>query len=659
MRSIRWQLLLIALLPLAVMLPLLLGVTMLRWIDKFDELLIAKVASDLRVAEQYFSQIEATQASDVAALAQSVGFAEASAAGPASLARFLADAQAARELDFLIVDRLSDPDLPEPARRIAELAAPDAPAAGLVLLSVEEMESLSAGLPQRAAIPLVPTEAARSIDRDVESRGMFILAAHRKAETDTVVFGGRLLNRNLDVIDAMNALIYRDETGEVSQIGTTTLFLDDVRVSTNVRLFEGSRALGTRVSEVVWRQVMETGQTWLDRAFVVNDWYISGYVPLSDSTGTRIGMLYTGFLEAPFIAQRNTTVVTLILAFIAVVALSVPFFLWLARGIFAPLEKMTATMAQAEAGDLKARIGPVATESEIGAVAGHLDRLLDQLAERDALLRDEAETLNVLVEKRTEELKEANKKLEATFAQLVMSEKLATVGEITAGVAHEINNPVAVIQGNLEIIRMGLDAEKQAELKTEFDLIDAQTHRINIIVGKLLNFTRPDEMSDLMAVVDAVKMVEDSLILVAPDLRKHTIVTRVTHSPSPAFRGIETELQQVIVNLAINAAQAMGSGGTLTIKTGPSTREGVPGTQILVKDTGPGIPADKIDHVFDPFMTTKLGSGSGLGLSISQTLVTRVGGLISVSSVPGEGATFRIWFPAADNSSPKMRKSVA
>ncbi len=659
MRSIRWQLLLIALLPLAVMLPLLLGVTMLRWIDKFDELLIAKVASDLRVAEQYFSQIEATQASDVAALAQSVGFAEASAAGPASLARFLADAQAARELDFLIVDRLSDPDLPEPARRIAELAAPDAPAAGLVLLNVEEMERLSADLPQRAAIPLVPTEAARSIDRDVESRGMFILAAHRKAETDTVVFGGRLLNRNLDVIDAMNALIYRDETGEVSQIGTTTLFLDDVRVSTNVRLFEGSRALGTRVSEVVWRQVMETGQTWLDRAFVVNDWYISGYVPLSDSTGTRIGMLYTGFLEAPFIAQRNTTVVTLILAFIAVVALSVPFFLWLARGIFAPLEKMTATMAQAEAGDLKARIGPVATESEIGAVAGHLDRLLDQLAERDALLRDEAETLNVLVEKRTEELKEANKKLEATFAQLVMSEKLATVGEITAGVAHEINNPVAVIQGNLEIIRMGLDAEKQAELKTEFDLIDAQTHRINIIVGKLLNFTRPDEMSDLMAVVDAVKMVEDSLILVAPDLRKHTIVTRVTHSPSPAFRGIETELQQVIVNLAINAAQAMGSGGTLTIKTGPSTREGVPGTQILVKDTGPGIPADKIDHVFDPFMTTKLGSGSGLGLSISQTLVTRVGGLISVSSVPGEGATFRIWFPAADNSSPKMRKSVA
>ncbi|MEM6578022.1 MAG: cache domain-containing protein [Pseudomonadota bacterium] len=659
MRSIRWQLLLIALLPLVVMLPFLLGVTMLRWINKYDELLIAKVASDLRVAEQYFNQIEAIQAADVAALAGSVGFSKAKAQGPDALTQFLEQERAALELDFLVEKELDDPILPESARQIGKAATPDAPRAGLVLLEPEAIEILAPGLAQYAAIPLVPTEAARPIARDTERRGMFILAAHRSAGSDQVMFGGRLLNRSLDVIDTMNDLIYRDATGEVSQIGTTTLFLDDVRVSTNVRLFEGSRALGTRVSEVVWRQVMETGQTWLDRAFVVNDWYISGYVPLSDSTGARIGMLYTGFLEAPFTAQRNTTVLTLILAFIAVVALSVPFFLWLARGIFAPLEKMTATMAQVESGDLKARIGPVATESEIGAVAGHLDRLLDQLAERDADLRDEAETLNVLVEKRTEELKEANKKLEATFAQLVISEKLATVGEITAGVAHEINNPVAVIQGNLEIIRMGLAADKQAELKTEFDLIDAQTHRINIIVGKLLNFTRPDEMSDLMAVVDAAKLVEDSLILVAPDLRKHTIVTRVTHSPSPAFRVIETELQQVIVNLVINAAQAMGSGGTLTIRTGPSTREGVAGTEILVKDTGPGIPADTIDHVFDPFMTTKLGTGSGLGLSISQTLVTRVGGFITVSSDPGDGATFRIWFPAADNSSPDLTQSVA
>ncbi|MEL7090528.1 MAG: cache domain-containing protein [Pseudomonadota bacterium] len=651
MRSVRWRLLLIALLPLVVLLPLLLGVTMLRWSDRFDDLLIAKVASDLRVAEQYFGRIEATQAAAVAAVAQSVGFADALETDRATIQSFLDQRRADIGLDFLIWVSMSDAALPEPLRQVANASAPETPVGHVALMNATDIADIAPQLAPLATLPLVPTEAARSIERDMETRGMFILAAQRNAAGDRALIGGRLLNRNLDFIDTMNALVYRDETGEISRIGTTTLFLDDVRISTNVRLFEGARALGTRVSEAVWQKVMERGDTWLDRAFVVNNWYISGYVPLTDITGNRIGMLYTGFLEAPFTGQRNATILTLIGAFIAVLALSVPLFLWLARGIFAPLEQMTETMARAEAGDLNARIGVVADKNEIGAVAGHLDRLLDQVEERDAALRGYAENLNDLVEQRSAELKEANRKLEATFAQLVMSEKLASVGEITAGVAHEINNPVAVIQGNLEVIRMGLSPDQQSALKTELDLIDAQTHRINIIVGKLLNFTRPDEMSDLTTLVEADKAVEDALILVAADLRKNTIETELRHTPAPRFRVVETEFQQVIVNLVINAAQAMDTGGKLTILTRPSTRDGSAGTEIVVKDTGPGIAPEKIDHVFDPFMTTKLGTGSGLGLSISQTLVTRIGGLISVTSEKNNGATFTVWYPAEDNSS--------
>ncbi|MEO0752787.1 MAG: cache domain-containing protein [Pseudomonadota bacterium] len=652
MRSVRLRLLIIALLPLIVVLPLLFGMTMVRWIDRYNDLLIAKVASDLRVAEQYFGRIEATQAAEMSALAQSVGFAKAENTGEEALQAFLEREQDTLGLDFLLWKSVSDLSLPNAAREVVLAATPDAPIAHLVVLNAQALTSISEDLATRAAVPLVPTEAARPIDRDVESRGMFILSAHRSPEGDRALVGGKLLNKNLDVIDTMNGLIYRDEAGQISRTGTTTLFLDDVRVSTNVRMFEGARALGTRVSEVVWRQVMETGRTWLDRAFVVNDWYISGYVPLTDISGNRIGMLYTGFLEAPFVAQRNATIVVLIVAFLAVIALSVPLFLWLARGIFSPLERMTATMARAEAGALDARIGAVAEKNEIGAVARHLDRLLDQVEERDASLRDYADNLNDLVEQRTQQLKEANMQLEATFAKLVMSEKLAAVGEITAGVAHEINNPVAVIQGNLEIIRRDLPPDQAAEMKTEFDLIDAQTHRINVIVGKLLNFTRPDEISDLTATLEAGKAVEDALVLVAPDLRKHKIETKLDLTPTPAIRVVETELQQVIVNLSINAAQAMEIGGTLTIRTREAERDGEQGTEILVEDTGPGIPEDKIDSVFDPFMTSKLGTGSGLGLSISQSLVTRVGGLISVTNCKGEGAVFSVWFPAADNSSP-------
>jgi two-component system NtrC family sensor kinase len=649
MRSVRLRLLAMALLPLIVLLPLLLGVTMQRWVVQFDDLLIAKVGSDLRVAEQYFDQIKAIQASAVAATAQSVAFDAAQSRGDAALAAFIEDKRVELGLDFMLWATVSDPDLPTSLAEVALSATPRAPSASVSLLSAAQMGAISPALAEGAAIPLVPTEAARPIARDVESRGMFMLAAHRSADSDSVLIGGRLMNRNLDVIDTMNALVYRGEDGEVSRTGTTTLFLDDVRISTNVRLFEGSRALGTRVSEAVWRRVMENGQTWLDRAFVVNDWYISGYVPLTDISGDRIGMLYTGFLEAPFIAARNTMVVALVLAFVAVIGASVPLFLWLARGIFAPLETMTATMARAEAGALEARIGPVSGDNEISAVARHLDRLLDQVEERDAALRDYASNLNDLVAQRTAELQDANHKLEATFAKLVMSEKLASVGEITAGVAHEINNPLAIIQGNLEVIRMGLSPQQLAGLKSELDFIDGQTHRIAILVSKLLNFTRPDEMSDMTTRVDAVRAVEDALILVAPDLRKNAIETRVEHVPAPVFNVVETEFQQVMVNLVINAIRAMGPGGSLTIRTRPSARDGVPGTEILVEDTGSGIPPDKIDNVFDPFMTTKRGTGSGLGLSISQTLVTRVGGLITASSVLGQGATFSVWFPAADN----------
>ncbi|MFP7671873.1 cache domain-containing protein [Marivita sp. S0852] len=651
MRSVRWRLLFIALLPLIVLLPLLLGVTMQRWIERHDDLLISKVASDLRVAEQYFEQIEATQAAGVAAVGESLSFARASQQGASVLEAFLERERVEKGLDFLILRSLSGSDMPEAMRAVAKGATPDRPTAHLVRLEARDLAELSAPLAARAVLPLVPTEAARPIARDVEDRGLVMLAAHRLAGRDTVLLGGRLLNRNLNVIDTMNALVYREETGAISRTGTTTLFLDDVRVSTNVRLFEGERALGTRVSEVVWQQVMLSGQTWLDRAFVVNDWYISGYVPLADIDGNRIGMLYTGFLEAPFTAQRNATIIALIAAFVAVIALSVPIFLWLARGIFAPLERMTATMARAEAGALDARIGPVDEKSEIGAVARHLDRLLDQVEERDASLRDYAENLNELVEQRTEELREANARLEATFAKLVMAEKLAAVGEITAGVAHEINNPVAVIQGNLEVLRMGLTPEQRAAMKTELDLIDAQTYRINVMVSKLLTFTRPDEIPELVTSVHADRAVADALILVASDLRANRVATVVDHRPAKPFRVVETELQQVLVNLLINAMQAIGSDGTITLKTGPAEQDGAAGTEIVVTDTGPGIPADRIDHVFDPFMTTKQGSGTGLGLSISQNLVARFGGLISVSSPKGQGASFRVWFPELDNSS--------
>lgn len=650
MRSVRVKLLLLALSPLVVLLPLLMGLTMVRWIDKFDELLMSKVASDLRVAGQYLRRIETNLASDVSALARSVRFEDARATDTSSFTGYLDDARLDMGLDFLFYSVGDTSGMPKAALAVADAATPEAASASLALFDVAELEQLSPDLSKRALLTLVPTEAARTIDRDTETRGMVLLAAHRSEDGSKVLVGGRLLNRNLDFIDTMNNLIYRNAIGPQARTGTTTLFLDDVRISTNVRLFAGNRALGTRVSEEVWRKVMLGGETWLDRAFVVNDWYISAYEPIADINGQRIGMLYTGFLEAPYTTQRNEMILSLIGAFVVVAALSIPLFLHLARGIFAPLEQMTTTMERVEHGALDARIGPVTARDEIGTVARHLDRLLDQVQDRDEALRGYADNLNVLVDQRTEELREANRKLEATFAQLVMSEKLASIGEITAGVAHEINNPVAVIQGNLEVLRADL-GRTAVEHETELDLIDAQTHRINIIVGKLLNFTRPGELSDVETRVDARVAIEDALVLVAADLRKHDIETQTHHTAAPVVHVVETELQQVLVNLMINAAQAMKDGGLLTLETRPRAREEVAGAEISIRDTGEGISPDKLGNVFDPFFTTKPAEGTGLGLSISQALITRAGGLITVESTPGQGSKFSVWLPAADNLS--------
>src|SRR3546814_2093946 len=134
-------------------------------------------------------------------------------------------------------------------------------------------------------LDLVPTPNAVPTDRNVETRGMVV-----QSSTPVVLPGGRqgalvggmLLNQNLEFIDTINALVYREASLPEGSQGTATLFLDDVRISTNVRLFEGRRALGTRVSSIVRRTVLGKGETWLDRAFVVHDWYISGSEPIVD-----------------------------------------------------------------------------------------------------------------------------------------------------------------------------------------------------------------------------------------------------------------------------------------------------------------------------------------------------------------------------------------
>ncbi|MFT6675516.1 MAG: two-component system NtrC family sensor kinase [Sulfitobacter sp.] len=647
MKSVRLRLLILALLPMVVLMPLMLLLGMKRWTSEYDNILIANVASDLRIAEQYLGRILTRTGTGLQGVTDSAEFLDVLQSDPDDLAQYLQLKQQAMQLDFLYYLPLSE--TLEPAQRWPVIAAAvrGTPATAIDIFAAPDLAALDRDLERRARVSLVATQAAVPTERIIEDRGMVVHTASPVSYGGQtgVLIGGILLNRNLDFIDTINALVYLNAATGGDRQGTATLFLEDVRVSTNVRLFEDVRALGTRVSAAVRGEVLDDGKTWLNRAFVVNDWYISGYLPISDSFGKRVGMLYVGFLEAPFVAAKRGAYLALFIAFLLLLVVSIPFFLRMAKGIFSPLERMIQTMTRVEKGDLNARNGDVGSNNEIGQVASHLDTLLDQVQERDQALRSWADELNERVEERTAELKEANQKLEDTFKQLVMSEKLASIGEITAGVAHEINNPVAVIQGNVDVIRQTLDTRTE-EVATELSLIDQQVQRIGAIVGKLLQFARPSEFSSYEESVDIASITKDSLVLIGHNLSNTDITIETQFGPAPLVHINAGELQQVIVNLLVNAVQAMEQDGTLTVSLFEETSDGVPGACLQIADTGPGIADENLDTLFAPFFTTKLAEGTGLGLSISQTLIQRAGGLIRVRNRRDRGAAFSIWLPA-------------
>lgn len=662
-RSVRYRLLAIALTPALIILPLVLGVCFYRWSEKFDALTTAKVRNDLVIAEQYLDRLEQSQLRRIDAVAASAGLDAAvdrTRREPGALGLYLESAARSQGLDFLFVitddgavfggDPQVDPaavrrDRPSVRAALAGQARTD-----LEVFEPAELRALAPGLAERARIGIVDPSGRAAAGGGEVDRGLVLQSARAIAlpgGRTGVLVGGVLLNRNLAFVDRINSLVYHGGGLLGADKGTATLFLDDVRISTNVRLFDQDRAVGTRASPQVRDAVLDRGDVWLGRALVVDDWYISAYEPLTDSQGRRVGMLYVGFQEHPFVAARREALWLIVGAFLLAVLATVPLFLFWARGIFRPLERMVRTIDRIEAGDASARIGALGGQDEIGAVVTHFDRLLDQVQERDAELRRWNERLNRRVNARTREVRQAMARLEAATEQLVMSAKLAALGEMAAGVAHEINNPVAVIQGNVELIRDTL-GPRADEMREEFQLLDDQIRRISRIVNNILQFAHANEphVRDDLATAD--ELIAETLPLVHHALAKGGVAVARDERATRRMRVDKAEVQQILINVIINAVHAMPGGGRVILKTRDSDLIGRPGVTLEVIDNGPGITPEVLERIFDPFFTTRLSGGTGLGLSISQMLMARQEGVISASNGPDGGAVFTLWFPQSE-----------
>ncbi len=650
-RSIRARLLLLALLPLGVVLPLMMAALAYWGGSYFDRLLVTKVRSDLAVAHGYYERVSEGIGRSVSGLAYSErlvrALAQPLAERSARVASLLVATQQEHKLDFLhFLDVHRSQQLAQGSAVIATALTGSARTETEVF-QPEQLAGIGGDLLSRANTPVLPTPNAKASKRNIETRGLVLHSAAPVRDAAGrligVLEGGVLLNKNLEFIDRLNTVVYPEGALPFGSVGTATLFLDDVRIATNVRLFQGERAIGTRVSAAVNDAVLGEGRTWLDRAFVVNDWYVSAYQPLHDAHRQRIGMLYVGFLEGPFADVRRQVFYGIAGLFGLAMLVAGIFAIFWARRVFKPIERMHATMHAIEQGQAEARIGQIETEDELGVVAAHFDRVLDQLQAQAGSLKRWGDSLDAKVAERTAELEHAVADLKTAQSQLVKNEKLAAIGQLTAGVAHEINNPIAVIQGNLEVLRdiLGPQADPVAP---EIKLIHEQVHRIRLIVAKLLQFARPQDYVGYLEPVDAGQLIQDCLVLVRHLLKKGNIAIEQQIDSHRQVICNKNEAQQVVINLLVNAIEVMPEGGLLRISVEDWDEADMPvGFRLSVADSGPGISAADLERLFEPFFTAKKPGGNGLGLWVSKTLMERYGGKLTAESSPGQGARFTVW----------------
>lgn len=514
-------------------------------------------------------------------------------------------------------------------------ALADGPFQGTVLMSEANLERESQELALRARI-YGPTNE----DEPLERRGMFLVAAvpllDQSWQPIGCLYGGVMLNNNLSLVDRISDLVYGQDEFDGVAVGSATIFLESLRVATTVRLKNGQRAQGTLVSQQVAEAVLQFEETWLDRALVVNEWYLTAYEPIITGKGEAIGALYVGMLEKPLVAVKNRAFLTLFSLLILGCLFGGLLAGWLARRLSKPILALAGSAEKIAGGEMDVSL-PVAGHDEIGHLTTAFADMTNALRISDLELQEFNRQLEEKVVRRTSQLEEKSLQLIQTQEQLLHHEKLAAIGALASGVAHEINNPAAIIRGNVEILQMSLTAD--ASEHEELAEIMKQVERISLITRNLLSSSKEQNINQEPVQIPA--MLDEIL----DQLRHHAPMAGVEvkkffGTELPAVEGDRERLRQVFTNILLNAAQAMAGTGEVCLS---GSVEGN-WVRIQVADTGPGMNETVQGKIFNPFFTTK-SSGTGLGLSVSYGVVRAHGGLITVSSNEGQGAVFQIDLP--------------
>jgi two-component system, NtrC family, sensor kinase len=320
---------------------------------------------------------------------------------------------------------------------------------------------------------------------------------------------------------------------------------------------------------------------------------------------------------------------------LGVVLLATTVFWFVRRSVIRPVGEVLAGTERVALGVLDRPVRMRRTD-EIGRLAGSFNEMTAALQQAQGELQRLNESLERQVEERTQALKNAQ-------AQLIQSEKMSSLGKLAASVAHEINNPLA---GILTYAKLLIRVHEEGELSEKsressvrnLRLVQRETERCSAIVRNLLDFARQRPPS--LKETDVSAVVEEALSLLSHRLLMQNVTLQKELPPMPLIKADFGQLRQSFVNIALNACEAMGTGGLLTVVSRLSGDQ----IEVVISDTGPGITPENLSHILDPFFTTKE-KGTGLGLSVVYGIIDRHGGTLDIKSEVGQGTTVCVRLP--------------
>ncbi len=515
---------------------------------------------------------------------------------------------------------------------------------GLAILSPQQLRTEGGNLEERAFMAFEPTAKAKRRAKTAESAGMAIIAAApvRDATGDIIgaLYAGVLLNRNHALVDKIRSMVFEDEKYNGRHVGTVTIFQWDTRIATNVTLASGNRAIGTRVSEEVYDKVLENSLSWYDRAFVVNDWYISAYDPIHDISGNVIGILYVGVLEKKYDDMKRG-LWKLYGGFSAAAAIFL-----LAAGFFFS-RRLAGSLGQlAKAADLIARGKPGKKVAE----PVHDDEILD-------LTR----TFNTMAESlrdREEKLIKANTQLERinTSLQRLNTNYLDMLGFVS----HELKNTLGVIYTSARTLDTGMVgtlSEPQATL----------VRNISKSIGAAVSMTRSYldlarlESGEMRLALTGTDISKDIVTPILEELKQSIAEKGITiENALPEILPIKADpmlLQIVYRNLISNAIKYGRRQGKIRIGFIREEKK----FRFEVWNEGNGLSPDKTAQLFGKFVRFNQGTdtsrSAGLGLFITKEIITKHGGKIWVESEEGSWINFLFTLPKGEqeNGLPRMQ----